>query len=82
MSARVRVCVSWLPDIVCLCADVTALLRSYFEADGKGNVVHLQQGVIRTNCMDNLDRTNVVQVDARACGCGCVPACMLVWVYV
>jgi Phosphoinositide polyphosphatase (Sac family) len=29
---------------------------SYYSSDGKA-----QQGVIRTNCLDCLDRTNVVQ---------------------
>ena len=28
-----------------------------------GEVRKLQSGVVRTNCMDNLDRTNVVQSD-------------------
>lgn len=42
-------------------------LRSfgYFEADAKSletkNILGHQKGVIRTNCIDNLDRTNVVQ---------------------
>lgn len=31
----------------------------YRKADGK--VAQFQRGVVRTNCMDNLDRTNVVQ---------------------
>ncbi|KAJ3137131.1 inositol polyphosphate 5-phosphatase [Geranomyces variabilis] len=35
---------------------------SYFLADGQsGSVVFNQQGVVRTNCLDCLDRTNVVQ---------------------
>ena len=29
--------------------------------DGSGAVVSVQQGVFRTNCIDCLDRTNVVQ---------------------
>lgn len=33
----------------------------YFEADARGRVLRTQQGILRTNCMDNLDRTNVVQ---------------------
>jgi phosphatidylinositol 4-phosphatase len=33
----------------------------YFSKDKQGNVLSWQRGVIRTNCMDNLDRTNVVQ---------------------
>jgi hypothetical protein len=33
----------------------------YFERDKEGHAVRLQRGVVRTNCMDNLDRTNVVQ---------------------
>jgi hypothetical protein len=36
--------------------------RSYFHLDGaRGSPVRMQTGVIRTNCMDNLDRTNVSQ---------------------
>ncbi|KAI9103073.1 SacI homology domain-containing protein [Phlyctochytrium arcticum] len=34
---------------------------SYFLADVESNAVFSQQGVIRTNCLDCLDRTNVVQ---------------------
>ena len=34
---------------------------SYFLKDGTGNVVMSQTGGIRTNCIDCLDRTNVVQ---------------------
>ncbi|KAJ1673737.1 Phosphoinositide phosphatase sac1, partial [Spiromyces aspiralis] len=33
----------------------------YYYQDPKGDVIHHQTGVIRTNCMDCLDRTNVVQ---------------------
>ncbi len=37
----------------------------YFEAEAKSleakNILKQQTGVIRTNCIDNLDRTNVVQ---------------------
>ena len=34
----------------------------YFEGDlSKGQVVKQQNGIVRTNCMDCLDRTNVVQ---------------------
>jgi len=33
----------------------------YFMVDGSGAVVSVQQGVFRTNCIDCLDRTNVVQ---------------------
>lgn len=35
-------------------------LPSYFQIDD-GNTNKVQNGVVRTNCMDNLDRTNVVQ---------------------
>ena len=35
---------------------------SYFYYDiGRPEPIKLQQGVVRTNCMDNLDRTNVAQ---------------------
>jgi len=33
----------------------------FFSANAKGEVLSRQQGVFRTNCLDNLDRTNVVQ---------------------
>lgn len=33
----------------------------YFCRDSRGRVVSTQRGVMRTNCMDCLDRTNVVQ---------------------
>ena len=39
-----------------------SLMIRFFATDTRGNVVSRQTGVIRTNCMDNLDRTNVVQV--------------------
>ena len=35
--------------------------HSYFSRASDGTVTKLQKGVIRTNCLDNLDRTNVVQ---------------------
>lgn len=38
------------------------LFCSYFHLDAnKEKPIKLQKGVIRTNCMDNLDRTNVAQ---------------------
>lgn len=38
------------------------LCISYFHLDAnQAEPVKLQTGVIRTNCMDNLDRTNVTQ---------------------
>ena len=37
-------------------------MYSFFHLDTKQNVaIRKQEGVVRTNCMDNLDRTNVVQ---------------------
>ena len=37
-------------------------LRSYFHLEAtKPKPILLQQGTVRTNCMDNLDRTNVAQ---------------------
>lgn len=37
----------------------------FFEAEAKSldskNILKIQKGIIRTNCIDNLDRTNVVQ---------------------
>ncbi|CAI5741233.1 unnamed protein product [Hyaloperonospora brassicae] len=35
--------------------------HGFFCKGADGVVVHKQSGVVRTNCMDNLDRTNVVQ---------------------
>ncbi|CAH0480682.1 unnamed protein product [Peronospora belbahrii] len=32
----------------------------WFECDGEGRILSRQRGVFRVNCMDNLDRTNVV----------------------
>uniref|UniRef100_K3WWY9 SAC domain-containing protein n=1 Tax=Globisporangium ultimum (strain ATCC 200006 / CBS 805.95 / DAOM BR144) TaxID=431595 RepID=K3WWY9_GLOUD len=40
----------------------------WFECDGEGRLVNRQKGVFRVNCMDNLDRTNVVMsLFARRC---------------
>ena len=36
------------------------LQHSYYKSNGK-TVVHAQHGIVRTNCMDTLDRTNVTQ---------------------
>ena len=33
----------------------------YFHISSDGNILRLQEGVFRTNCIDSLDRTNVVQ---------------------
>jgi phosphatidylinositol 4-phosphatase len=33
----------------------------FYNKDARGVVMKIQRGVFRTNCMDNLDRTNVVQ---------------------
>jgi hypothetical protein len=35
--------------------------HSFFARDANGKVLSVQRGVFRTNCVDNLDRTNVVQ---------------------
>ncbi len=35
--------------------------QGYFCKDASGVVSQWQRGIVRTNCMDNLDRTNVVQ---------------------
>jgi len=38
------------------------LKYSYFQINqGESAAKRIQTGVVRTNCMDNLDRTNVVQ---------------------
>lgn len=38
---------------------------NFFLSDRDGAVRRLQKGVIRTNCIDCLDRTNVIQVGRR-----------------
>lgn len=35
--------------------------QGFYHAGPDGKVLSLQDGVVRTNCMDCLDRTNVVQ---------------------
>lgn len=57
----------------------------FFARDAEGRVTRRQTGVIRTNCMDNLDRTNVVQVRlwcgacwSRSC-CGLVQGLITQW---
>ena len=35
---------------------------NYFLGDPDGNAIFIQKGIFRTNCIDCLDRTNVVQV--------------------
>ena len=48
--------------IICtLYALVLYYFCSYFMMDPGGSVMSVQQGVFRTNCIDCLDRTNVVQ---------------------
>lgn len=42
---------------------LTYICYRYFHLSPTGEVRRLQSGVVRTNCMDNLDRTNVVQSD-------------------
>lgn len=34
---------------------------SYFLVDSEGKIVTQQEGTFRSNCMDCLDRTNVIQ---------------------
>ena len=41
--------------------DDTFRAQKFFNKQANGTVTSWQIGVIRTNCMDNLDRTNVVQ---------------------
>ncbi|MDR3739009.1 MAG: hypothetical protein P4L40_08305, partial [Terracidiphilus sp.] len=67
-------CVAGTVVYVCVCVCV----GRYFELDGRGNVLRMQRGVVRTNCMDNLDRTNVVQVCACMCVCVRARACVCV----
>ncbi|DBA04154.1 TPA: hypothetical protein N0F65_004262 [Lagenidium giganteum] len=45
-----------------LMAEVNDQFAQYgwFECDGEGRLISRQKGVFRVNCMDNLDRTNVV----------------------
>ena len=51
---------------LCVCIDLNhkkyaVYPHSYFMTDPSESVVSVQQGVFRTNCIDCLDRTNVVQ---------------------
>jgi hypothetical protein len=47
---------------LCFSTFFCQLLHSYFRINEDGsNAQKIQTGVVRTNCMDNLDRTNVVQ---------------------
>ena len=45
---------------VCVCVCVCVHGR-YFLVDSDGNVLVQQEGIFRSNCMDCLDRTNVIQ---------------------
>lgn len=48
-----------------------------YRKDPSGRVVSVQVGTFRTNCMDNLDRTNVVQsLFARQAGLSAVPGAL------
>lgn len=42
---------------------IVSYLDSYFLKDPKGRKQEVQKGVVRTNCVDCLDRTNVTQVN-------------------
>lgn len=44
-------------------------LGNCLQIDEKGNVVRLQSKIIRTNCIDCLDRTNFAQVSTARCIC-------------
>ncbi|GAB9462782.1 hypothetical protein Gpo141_00000265 [Globisporangium polare] len=53
-----------------LVAEVNDQFNQYgwFECDSEGRMTNRQKGVFRVNCMDNLDRTNVVMsLFARRC---------------
>ena|SRR6266508_4149864 len=43
------------------CVLFSSFVCSYFHLDSASEPKKLQHGITRTNCMDNLDRTNVVQ---------------------
>lgn len=48
-----------------------------YAADAQGRVLSTQRGTVRTNCMDNLDRTNVVQsLFARQAALSSVPGAL------
>ena len=49
-----------LSKLITLVQDVFPL-QGCFKMDAAGSVSDTQKGIFRTNCMDNLDRTNVVQ---------------------
>lgn len=48
-----------LADLDCVC--VCSVVSRYFFKSGEGSADVYQGGVFRINCMDSLDRTNVVQ---------------------
>ena len=43
-----------------------AFTCSYFLMKESGDVLEEQKGIVRTNCMDCLDRTNVTQVQYKS----------------
>ena len=43
-----------------------AFACSYFLMKESGDVLEEQKGIVRTNCMDCLDRTNVTQVQYKS----------------
>jgi hypothetical protein len=51
--------VVWCGVVWC---DVWWFSHGFFSLSADGKVRSRQRGVMRTNCVDNLDRTNVVQV--------------------
>lgn len=51
--------------------------HGFYLRDATGKVVNQQHGVARTNCMDNLDRTNVVQsLFARRAALSAIPGAL------
>ena len=48
-------------DVLLLYIKPVLLHNSYFLKDSSGTLIEEQQGNIRTNCIDCLDRTNVIQ---------------------
>lgn len=41
--------------------DVDLIFRYFHLGTNEDKPIKMQTGIVRTNCMDNLDRTNVVQ---------------------
>lgn len=51
----------YLTSTIVLKAKLKLILRYFYLGNNEDKPIKKQTGIVRTNCMDNLDRTNVVQ---------------------